>query len=168
MIGSHSTYPFPAAAGAVRAAYLAGARHAVSAGAIRRVRAIVTRWARAGLRVAFQCTLLWLTFLVGTSLVERLALPLPGNLVGLLLLVGLLATGAVRPEELQEITALVSRHLVLLFVPFAIGLINWGELLRRSGPLLATSLIVSAAIGLAAAGSLAQAIQRWRGRSHAD
>ena len=167
MIGSDSTYSFPAA-GAVRAACLAGTRHAVSAGAVRRLRATIGRWSWPGLRIAFQCTLLWLVFMVGTSLVERLALPLPGNLVGLLLLIGLLAIGAVRPEELEDVTALVSRHLVLLFIPLAIGLMNWRELLERSGPLLATSLIVSAATGLAAAGAVAQVVRRWWGRSRAD
>src|ERR671927_139154 len=78
--------------------------------------------AMALLRLPLQSALLYGVFWLGSWLVEALRLPLPANLVGLCLLLGLLWAGLVKPSHLDVVSGLVSKHLSFFFVPFAVGL----------------------------------------------
>jgi holin-like protein len=111
-----------------------------------------------GLRLARQFAILSLLFGIGSLLVQRLGLPLPGNLVGMLLLLLLLHLGVVRTEQLQDLTTLALRHLNFFFVPFAVGLMTWTTLLATSGPALGLSLVGSALVGLLTAGLVGQVL----------
>jgi len=120
----------------------------------------VTPAFRTTARFAGQCFLLWAVYDAATRLVEAWRLPLPANLVGLLLLLLLLGTGIVQPSMLREVTTLVTRHLPFLFVPLAVGLMAWPQLLAAHGLVLLLALLGSAAVGLVAAGAVAQLLDR--------
>ena len=102
---------------------------------------------RRALRIGSQCAILGLLFATGTVLAHTFALPLPGNLVGMLLLLLLLSTGALRPAHVEDVAGFVVRHLNFFFIPFVVGLMAWGGLLASSGLVLAGCLIVSAVAG---------------------
>jgi holin-like protein len=111
-------------------------------------------------RLALQSALLYGVFWLASLLVQLLRLPLPANLVGLLLLLGLLSTGVIKPSHLDVVSGLVSRHLSFFFVPLAVGLMAWGDLLARSGLVLGVALVASAALGIGIAGVFAQTARR--------
>jgi holin-like protein len=112
------------------------------------------------LRLAFQSALLYGVFWLASMLVQVLRLPLPANLIGLLLLLGLLWTGVIKPSHLDLASGLVSRHLSFFFVPLAVGLMAWGDLLARSGVVMGVALLASAAVGIGVAGAFAQTARR--------
>ena len=112
--------------------------------------------AMALLRLPLQSALLYGVFWLGSWLVEALRLPLPANLVGLCLLLGLLWAGLVKPSHLDVVSGLVSKHLSFFFVPFAVGLMAWGDLLVSHGLVLGVALLASAALGIGLAGLVAQ------------
>lgn len=89
---------------------------------------------------------------VAIVLTPHLPLPLPSNLVGMLLLAVLLLTGLVRESWLGQAAVLFQRHLAFFFVPIAVGLMAYGSLLRQHGLLLLLVILVSTAAGIAAAG----------------
>lgn len=89
---------------------------------------------------------------VAIVLTPHLPLPLPSNLVGMLLLAVLLLTGLVRESWLGQAAVLFQRHLAFFFVPIAVGLMAYGSLLRQHGVLLLLVILVSTAAGIAAAG----------------
>lgn len=124
-----------------------------------------TKWLLVALRLVGQCALLWLVFEVAGLLVQATQLPLPQNLVSLLLLLVLLTTGIVRPEQLTEISALVGKHLVFFFIPLVVGLMSWTDLLATHGLILTISIFGSALLGIGIAGLAAQTISRWNERS---
>jgi holin-like protein len=124
------------------------------------------RTLRTGLRLAAQAALLWLLSELGTLLVQTLGLPLPGGLLGMVLLLGLLSTGVVRPADLEELTGPVLRHMPLLFVPLAVGAVAWGGQVAAHQVVLAASLLASTVLGLLASGAGAQAVARLRKRHH--
>jgi holin-like protein len=130
-------------------------------------RAGVPRQLRLGLKLAGQFLLLVLLFCAGAALVGATGLPLPGNLVGMLLLLALLRLGVVRLEHVQDASTLVLKHLNLFFVPLAVGLMAWGGLLGASGAGLGVSLAGSAAVCLAVAGLIGQRLARHGGESDA-
>ncbi len=120
-----------------------------------------------GLRFAGQCLILYLLFVVGTILTQAFSLPLPGNLVGMLLLLLLLSTGIIRPIHLQDVAVLVVQHLNFFF-PFVVGLMAWATLFAASGIILGISLGGSAVVGLITAGLIAQWIVRHGGPTDAS
>ncbi len=89
---------------------------------------------------------------VAIVLTPHLPLPLPSNLVGMLLLALLLLTGLVRESWLGQAAVLFQRHLAFFFVPIAVGLMAYGSLLRQHGLMLLLVILVSTAAGIAAAG----------------
>ena len=112
------------------------------------------------LRLAFQSVLLYGVFWSASFMVGALHLPLPANLVGLLLLLGLLWSGLIKPSQLDVASGLVSRHLSFFFVPLAVGVMAWGGLLASSGVILGVALLASAALGIGVGGLTAQSARR--------
>lgn len=112
------------------------------------------------LRAAAQFGLLALISLAGAMMVERLRLPLPGNLAGLLLLLGLLWSGLLRPQHLELAGSFLLKHLAFFFIPFALGLMTQGGLLTGSAAAFAASLVGGAMTGIAVAGATAQLVAR--------
>jgi len=101
-----------------------------------------------------------LTFqLVGEVAARGLALPAPGPVIGLALLVGALAvTRRWRPFDQEALAASDLGHaargllaaLPLLFVPAGVGVVQYLGLLREQGLALAAALIVSTVVTLIA------------------
>jgi holin-like protein len=103
----------------------------------------------------------WL--LVCQSLGEVLArlghLPLPGPVLGMLLLAGLLAWPRVRAPVQLAAEGLLA-HLSLLFVPVGVGVMTHLALLSQYGSRIALALVLSTWIGLAVAALVLRALLR--------
>jgi len=95
--------------------------------------------------------LAWLLLLqsVGELLARGLHLPLPGPVVGMILLLGLLAVPAVRQPVAACADYLLS-HLSLLFVPAGVGVVTHLPLLGEFGGRMVAVVVLSTWIGLAA------------------
>jgi len=119
-------------------------------------------------RVAGQAVLLGLIYLASSTIVELLHIPVPSNLLALLLLLVLLSTGLLRLAHVQELSTFLLRHLSFFFVPFMVGLLAQGALLASAGVALLGSLIVAAGVGIVVGGLAAQAAINWTGAPHAD
>ena len=134
------------------------------------VRGGTSAWATAArlARVAGQAVLLSLIYLASSTIVELLRIPVPSNLLALLLLLVLLTTGLLRLAHVEELSTFLLRHLSFFFVPFMVGLLAQGALLASAGIALLVSLIVAAGVGIVVAGLAAQAAIRWTGSPHAD
>jgi holin-like protein len=99
----------------------------------------------------------------GYAFVGALQLPLPGNLVGMLMLFALLATGMIRLPWIEAGASLFVRHLVCFFIPIAVGLMAYADLFVSHSVAPVVTLVVSAAIGIWVAGGTSQALTRWMG-----
>jgi putative effector of murein hydrolase LrgA (UPF0299 family) len=92
----------------------------------------------------------WLLSLqtAGEQLARGLALPLPGPVLGLLLLMPALRSRRVR-EPVALCADFLLAHLSLLFVPVAVGVMAYLPLLREYGLRLLLVLVLSTWIGVA-------------------
>jgi holin-like protein len=106
-------------------------------------------------RLVLQIGILSLIFRAGQWGVARFHMPLPGNILGMLLLFGLLSLGLVRETWIQEGATLLTKHLAFFFIPIAVGLMEWGSLFRREGHWLLLALVVSTLAALLTTGGLA-------------
>ena len=94
---------------------------------------------------------------IGHIVAERLHVPLPGNLVGMLLLLALLSSGVVRLSWIESGASLLLGHLAFFFVPIAVGLMAFADVLQRDGLTWLVTLVLAAGIGIWAAGLVTQA-----------
>lgn len=112
------------------------------------------------LRFLGQVGLLAAIYGAGNLAVRWTGLPVPGNVVGVVLLYLLLNLGLVRLEQVQEAADFLLRHLVFFFIPVAVDLMNWGGVFQRYGLALVLAILVSTALTYLATGHVAQRLQR--------
>ncbi|PTW61520.1 putative effector of murein hydrolase LrgA (UPF0299 family) [Breoghania corrubedonensis] len=94
-------------------------------------------------------TLLLLCQLAGEVIARLLSLPLPGPVIGLVLLaVGLTIRGKV-PDNVRAVATGILRNLALMFVPASVGIITQTHVLAANGLALTVSLIVSTIVTMA-------------------
>jgi holin-like protein len=107
-------------------------------------------------QLALLCAIYW----IGNLVVRWTGLPIPGNVVGIVLLYALLNLGLVRLEHVQDAADFLLRHLVFFFIPVAVDLMNWGGVFYRYGWALALAIVVSTLLTYLGTGHLAQWLQR--------
>jgi holin-like protein len=98
-----------------------------------------------------------------------LHLPLPSNVIGLLLFTCSLYAGWVKLEWVEQTAEFLMRHMMLFFLPFVVGSV---ALLQLAGPgellSLAVSIVVSTLVVLLAAGWITQLAARKGVKADAD
>ena len=119
------------------------AAHGRAPGAAGRSRCAIKMNALRGL------ALLLLFQAAGEGVTKALALPFPGPVVGLVLILVALRWRLVR-EPVQETAELLLAHLSLLFVPVGVGVITHLDLIAHYGLQLLVVIVASTWIGLAA------------------
>ena len=87
--------------------------------------------------------------LAGEVLARVLASPVPGPVLGLILLfAGLLALGRV-PERLERTANAILEHLSLLFVPAGVGVVMYAGLVAREWLPIAAALVGGTVVTIA-------------------
>jgi len=107
-----------------------------------------------------QLGILWGIYYVGRWLTEALALPVPANVVGVVLLFALLCLGVVKLDSVAETADFLLRHLVFFFIPIAVGLMDWGGVFYQYGFVLLAAVVVSSALPLFAVGFMTLFLHR--------
>jgi holin-like protein len=86
--------------------------------------------------------------LAGEAVVRALGVPVPGPVIGLVLLAILLAVRAPLPSELGDTAGGLLKHLSLLFVPAGVGVVQHLDTFGREGLRLVAVLVISVTITL--------------------
>jgi len=108
------------------------------------------------LKIIGQIFLLWVIYYLSTWLVKFFHIPLPGSVLGMILLFTLLSTGILKEQWLSAATNPLLKHLSFFFIPIAVELMNWGDLFIQKGYLLFFPLVVSMLVALLATGGIVQ------------
>ena len=95
----------------------------------------------------------------GELITHALALPFPGPVIGLVLLLPALRWAALR-EPIEAAAELLLAHLSLLFVPVGVGVITHLDLVSRYGLKLLVVIVLSTWIGMAVTALLLRALLR--------
>ena len=105
-------------------------------------------------------TTLVLCQLLGEAAARAFALPLPGPVLGLLLLLALLALRGGPDDGMREASGGLLRHLSLLFVPAGVGVVTQLDALRQDWMAAGAAILVSTALGLVVTGLVMQRLSR--------
>lgn len=92
--------------------------------------------------------LLFVCQLLGDVIHRLTGLPLPGSVIGMVLLICWLALVRRERPTLVAVTTWLTAHLSILFVPAAVGIMEEGDILSRFGVGLAVATIVSTLLTL--------------------
>lgn len=107
--------------------------------------------------------------LAGETVARAVALPVPGPVLGMALLFGLLAlrgwwrpaAPAIERTPLGTVAVGLLANLSLLFVPAGTGVVQQGPVLLHNGFGLLVALVVSTVLTLAVTGGVFAAVARW-------
>ncbi|KOF57435.1 MULTISPECIES: CidA/LrgA family protein [Clostridium] len=105
------------------------------------------------------CIILGICF-IGEALNKLLNLPIPGNVLGMIILLILLNTGIIKLEKIEEISNFLLEHLAFFFVPAGVGLISCFGLLKKNLISITFIILISTIIIMAVTGLTVQLLKR--------
>lgn len=102
--------------------------------------------------------------LAGELLKNFIDLPVPASVWGLVLMLILLMTKLVRPEQVKDAAGFLIQAMPLMFVPPAVGLMAvWGPLTRILVPMLVICAVTTVLV-MAVSGKVTEALLRKEAR----
>ena len=105
-------------------------------------------------------TILVLCQFAGEVVARGLGIPLPGPVLGLVLLLAILVARGDPGDELRATSNGLLRHLSLLFVPAGVGIVTQLDALARDWAAILVAVLVSTVLGLAVTGWMMQRLSR--------
>lgn len=115
-----------------------------------------------GLVLICQIFLFWVINELGDLIVNIFHIPVPGNIIGMLLLLIFLLTGIIQLKWVDIGASLLNRHLSFFFIPISVGLMTLGSIFMSSGIRLLFILVLSAIIGIIGTGLTSQLLAKKR------
>jgi len=111
--------------------------------------------------------ILLLCQLAGTVLQQALGLPVPGPVLGLLLLLGIFLRIGGPGEALRETSQGLLKNMGVLFVPAGVGVVGELGVLKDNAIALLIAIPVSTILGLLVTGTIMQWFMRREGNASA-
>ena len=112
------------------------------------------------LNITLQIAFLYVLSLLGGIIVEFLHVPLPGSIIGLIILLLLLHMKIVKKEYVADGAGFLLPILTLLFIPATVGVVNYPELLSWLGVSLLIITIISTIFSLGVTAKFAQKLEQ--------
>ncbi|SHH80208.1 CidA/LrgA family protein [Ferrimonas marina] len=105
-------------------------------------------------------------WLLGEGLSELLSLPIPGSVIGMLLLfIGLVIRGR-EPQAITQASDGLLRYLGLLFVPAGVGLMVYIELIKEAWLPATVAILLATLITLLSSAGAMTLAKRWGKDNH--
>lgn len=101
--------------------------------------------------------------LAGEVIARGLGLPLPGPVLGLVFLLGLITLSARLRDAVRPVAQGILAHLSLLFVPAGVGVVAHLGLFAEQGAVLALALVVSTVAAIVVGALTFTLVARWTG-----
>ena len=112
------------------------------------------------MRIPLQLAVIFAICVTGEILHRIVGIPLPGNIIGMVLLFILLCTKVVKPEQISGVSSFFLNHLALFFLPPSIAIMAVGDEILSQWPLLLFLCIAFTLITIAVGGRCTQALIR--------
>lgn len=99
-------------------------------------------------------------YLLGEFISEVLSLPIPGNILGMIILLFLLCTKIIKLEQIETIANFLLDHLAFFFIPAGVALMTSVDIIKDSWLKLIVVCIATTIIVIASTGLIVQYITR--------
>lgn len=105
-------------------------------------------------------------YLLGCEIANWFDWPIPGGVVGMVLLLLAFAMGAIKPAALQMGAGLLMAEMLLFFIPALMSLLDYGGLMRDDGWRILLVIGVSTLMVMLVTAFTVELVVRLRRRSH--
>ena len=95
-------------------------------------------------------------YLIGEILSSTLSLPIPGNILGMVILFVLLCTKTIKVDQISNVTNFLLDHLAFFFIPAGVGLMSSKGIIKATWPQLLIVCIVTTIVIIAVTGITVQ------------
>ena len=112
------------------------------------------------MRIPLQLAVIFAICVAGEFLHRIVGVPLPGNIIGMVLLLVLLCLKVLKPEQISGVSSFFLNHLALFFLPPSIAIIGVGDDVLSKWPLLLFLCIAFTLITIAVGGRCTQFLIR--------
>lgn len=112
------------------------------------------------IRTIFQIVILYVFYLVGTWIVTVTGLPLPGSIIGLLLLSIGLFTKIINVKLIETGASFLIGVLTIFFIPATVGIVNYPELLSSNGAKLILAVLCSSVLTIYITGVFTKYVEK--------
>ncbi|PSL44524.1 holin-like protein [Salsuginibacillus halophilus] len=114
-------------------------------------------------KIALHLTVIYVIYRLGSWLQEMLQLPVPGSIIGFVLLFLLFQFQILQPAWIAEGVEFLLKHMPLLFIPVTAGVVEHFGLFPLPGLLLVGVVFISTCIVLIIAGGVTQWMRKKAG-----
>lgn len=111
------------------------------------------------IRIIVQIGILYIFLFIGNVMHTYLYIPLPGSIIGLLLLFLVLSLNIFSVKWIDQGAGFLLAFLPLLFVPTLVGIIKYPELFYGKGLLILLVVVISTIMTIISAGKTSQFIE---------
>lgn len=112
------------------------------------------------LKIIVQIIILYGILLLGDGIAKLLHLPIPGSIIGLVLLFTALQFHIVKLEWVDLGAGLLTGELLLFFVPSAVGVVQYDQIVGAIGIKLVAVIVLSTIVVMACTGLVADFVQK--------
>lgn len=106
-------------------------------------------------------------YLIGEILSSTLSLPIPGNILGMVILFVLLCTKTIKVDQISNVTNFLLDHLAFFFIPAGVGLMSSIGIIKATWLQLLIVCIITTAVIIAVTGITVQFVAE-RKKNNAD
>ncbi|MBB6622081.1 CidA/LrgA family protein [Clostridium gasigenes] len=97
-------------------------------------------------------------YLIGEIISKGLSLPVPGNIIGMIILLTLLCSNIIKLEKIETISSFFLDHLAFFFIPAGVGLLTSFDIIKSSLIQILLICIISTSIIIAVTGLIVQCL----------
>lgn len=112
------------------------------------------------MKIIRQCAIVLVICFLGELLKSTLHLSIPGNVIGMILLLIFLCLGIIKVEALEDITKFLLDHLPFFFVPAGVGLIASMGIIKNCWQYLILIIVISTIVVMAITSITVQLFKR--------
>lgn len=94
------------------------------------------------------------TYFIGEALSGILQLPIPGNVLGMILLAILILSGLIKMEQVETASAMLLDNLALFFIPPGVGLMLYFKLISSEFVAIVATATISTLLVLGITGKI--------------
>ncbi|HUX12852.1 MAG TPA: CidA/LrgA family protein [Spirochaetia bacterium] len=105
--------------------------------------------------------------LAAGDLVHSAGVPVPGSVLGMVLLAVALAVRITRPAQVRPAANILTRNMSILFVPAGVGVMTYADTIARAWLPILLAIVASTTLVLVITGPLQQRLQRRLGTASA-
>jgi holin-like protein len=112
------------------------------------------------MRIPLQLAVIFAICVAGEVLHRIVGVPLPGNIIGMVILLILLCTKVIKPEHISGVSSFFLKYLALFFLPPSIAIMTVGDDVLSKWPLLLFLCIAFTIVTIAVGGRVTQLLVR--------